>query len=172
LGHRRIAHIAGFMEVSRSVDRLEGYREAMYSSNLEPLVWLTPAAGLDETAGEMGLKDLLKSSTRPTAIFTANDLAAVGAIAQARRMGLEVPRDLSVVGCDDIPMSKHIEPSLTTVRYPFEEVGRLATEHLIRHIAGEAREDEPPPQIVLPLELIVRESTARANRDDNFSIPT
>jgi LacI family transcriptional regulator len=170
LGHRRIAHIAGFMEVSRSSDRLEGYREAMDSFNLEPLVWLTPAAGLDEAAGEMGLKELLKSSTRPTAIFTANDLAAVGVIAHARQLGLAVPRDLSVIGCDDIPMSKHIEPALTTVRYPFEAVGQLATGYLIRHIAGEAREDESPPQIALPLELIVRQSTA--NRDEKFSITT
>ena len=171
LGHRRIAHIAGFMEVSRSIDRLKGYREAMDSFSLDPLVWLTPAAGLDEEAGEIGLRELLKSYTKPTAIFTANDLAAVGVIAYARQIGLEVPRDLSVIGCDDIPMSKHIEPSLTTVRYPFEEVGRLGTEHLIRHIAGEARDDEPPPQIALPLELIVRQSTAGPRRDDNFSTP-
>ena len=172
LGHRRIAHIAGFMEVSRSIERLEGYREAMDSFNLDPLVSLTPAAGLDEAAGEMGLKDLFKCTAKPTAVFTANDLAAVGAIAHARQMGLEVPRDLSVIGCDDIPMSKHIEPSLTTLRYPFEQVGRLATEHLIRRIAGEAREDEPPPQILLPLELIVRQSTARPSRDANYATPS
>ena len=74
-----------------------------------------------------------------------------------------------MIGCDDIPMSKHIEPSLTTLRYPFEKVGRLATEHLIRRITGEAREDEPPPQILLPLELIVRQSTARPSRDANYA---
>jgi LacI family transcriptional regulator len=168
LGHRRIAHIAGFMEISRSADRLHGYREAMDSSGLDPMVWLTPAAGLDETAGEMGFIELLKSSQRPTAIFTANDLAAVGVIARARRIGLAVPRDLSVVGCDDIPMSKHIEPSLTTIRYPFHEVGRLSTEHLIRHIVGHAPADELPPQMALPLELIVRESTDVLRND---SIP-
>jgi LacI family transcriptional regulator len=161
LGHRRIAHIAGFMEVSRSVDRLQGYREAMDTFNLEPLVWLTPAAGLDEAAGEMGLMEMFKSTSKPTAVFTANDLAAVGAIAYARQMGLEVPRDLSVIGCDDIPMSRYTEPSLTTVRYPFEEVGRLATEHLIRHIGGEAREDQSPAQVAAPVELVVRRSTGR-----------
>jgi len=132
------------------------------------MVWLTPAAGLDETAGEMGFIELLKSSQRPTAIFTANDLAAVGVIARARRIGLAVPRDLSVIGCDDIPMSKHIEPSLTTIRYPFHEVGRLSTEHLIRHIVGHAPADELPPQMALPLELIVRESTDVPRND---SIP-
>ena len=66
LGHRRIAHIAGFMEVSRSIERLEGYREAMDSFNLDPLVSLTPAAGLDEAAGEMGLKNLFKCTAKPT----------------------------------------------------------------------------------------------------------
>jgi len=168
LGHRRIAHIAGFMEISRSADRLHGYREAMDSCGLDPMVWLTPAAGLDEAAGEMGFIELLKSSERPTAIFTANDLAAVGVIARARRIGLAVPRDLSVIGCDDIPMSKHIEPSLTTIRYPFHEVGRLSTEHLIRHIVGHAPADELPPQMALPFELIVRESTDVLRND---SIP-
>jgi LacI family transcriptional regulator len=149
------------MEVSRSAERLQGYREAMASHGLDPMVWFTPAAGLDETAGEMGLVELLKSPRRPTAIFAANDLAAVGVIAHARQIGVHVPGDLSVIGCDDIPMSKHIEPGLTTVRYPFHEVGRLATEHLIRYIAGTAGADESPPQVALPLELVVRESTSR-----------
>lgn len=158
LGHRRIAHIAGFLEISRSADRLNGYREAMESFSLEPMVWLTPAAGLDEVAGEMGLVELLKSPQRPTAIFAANDLAAVGVIASARHMGLEVPRDLSVIGCDDIPMSKYIEPSLTTVRYPFHEVGRRATEQLVGLIQGEFRGNEHRAQIVLPVELVPRGS--------------
>ena len=161
LGHRWIAHIAGFMEVSRSAERLQGYREAMASHGLDPMVWFTPAAGLDETAGEMGLVELLKSARRPTAIFAANDLAAVGVIAHARQMGLDVPGDLSVIGCDDIPLSKHIEPSLTTVGYPFHEVGRLSTEHLIRYITGTADADESPPHVSLPLDLVVRESTSR-----------
>ena len=161
LGHQRIAHIAGSTEISRTADRLNGYRDAMESFGLIESVWLAPPGGLDETAGERGLAQLLDrpKEQKPTAVFAANDLAALGVIAMARRMGLLVPEDLSVVGCDDIPMSRYVQPSLTTIRYPFDDMGRVAMQHLIQLINGDALPDQVLPQIALPVELVVREST-------------
>jgi DNA-binding LacI/PurR family transcriptional regulator len=160
LGHRRIAHIAGSSEVSRTADRVNGYREAVASFGLESLIWQAPAGGLDETAGETGLCEILKASQgkSPTAIFAANDLVALGAMAAARRLRIDIPRDLAMIGCDDVPMSRYAQPALTTIRYPFRDVGRLATEHLIRLIRGEAVARENPAQAVLPVELVIRES--------------
>jgi LacI family transcriptional regulator len=161
LGHRRIAHIAGSSEVSRAVDRLRGYKEAMESFGLESMIWSVPFGGVDETAGETGLGHFLNYSTeqRPTAIFAANDLAATGVIAKARQFGLQIPRDLSVIGCDDTPMSGYIVPKLTTIKYPFQDVARCAINNLVKLIRGQVGDNEAPVQLKLPLELVIREST-------------
>lgn len=84
----------------------------------------------------------------------------LGVIAKAHHLGLHVPGDLSVIGCDDTPMSAYMKPNLTTIRYPFDAVGRFATGHLIRLILGQVPHAEAPAQLVLPVELIVRESTS------------
>jgi LacI family transcriptional regulator len=162
LGHRRIAHIAGSTEVSRAADRLRGYNEAMESFGLESMIWSVPFGGLDETAGETGLVHLLDYSTeqRPTAIFAANDLAAVGVIAKARQFGLQIPRDLSVIGCDNTPMSGYMAPKLTTINYPFQDVARFAIDNLVKLILSQVGDNEAPVQVKLPVELITRESTA------------
>lgn len=105
LGHRRIAHIAGSLEFSRTAERLEGYRDAMRLANLPEIVWETSRSKLDEMTGEFGMTELFERplKVRPTAIFAANDLVALGALAVSRRLKLHVPKDLSIVGCDDIP---------------------------------------------------------------------
>ena len=161
LGHRRIAHIAGSTEVSRAADRLRGYKAAMESLGLASLIWSVPFGGLDETAGETGLVQLLdySSEQRPTAIFAANDLAAAGVIAKARQLGLQIPRDLSVIGCDDTPMSGYMAPKLTTIKYPFQDVARFAIDNLVKLILGQVGDNEAPVQLKLPVELIIREST-------------
>ncbi|HZR99844.1 MAG TPA: LacI family DNA-binding transcriptional regulator [Chloroflexota bacterium] len=162
LGHRRIAHIAGSVEVSRSAARLAGFREAMAAAGCSDEAWVAAAGDLDETAGEVGLARLLAlpPAQRPTAVFAANDLAALGAISAARRAGLRVPEDLSVVGSDDLPAGRHASPALTTVQVPVAAMGRLATELLVRRLRGEAAADAPPTRTILPVTLVVRGSTA------------
>ena len=142
LGHRKIAHIAGSEEISRTASRLAGYRETMQSLELPEIVHQIPTGGMDERAGEHALIELMKSSEgNPTAIFTANDLVALGVLAVAHRLGVHVPADLSVIGCDDVPLAKYVQPSLTTIRYPFYDVGRLATEQLIKLMSTQASSD-------------------------------
>jgi LacI family transcriptional regulator len=104
---------------------------------------------------------LLARSEPPTAIFAVNDQSALGVIAAAREHGLRVPRDLSVVGFDDIPMASQVHPPLTTIRQPFAQMGRAAVNTLLSQMEND---DSIAPRIVLPTELIVRQSTAPAPR--------
>jgi LacI family transcriptional regulator, repressor for deo operon, udp, cdd, tsx, nupC, and nupG len=97
---------------------------------------------------------------RPTAIFTANDEMAIGLIAGFHDHGVECPRDISVIGFDDITVAQNYAPALTTMRQPREELGRVATETLINILEGNDTPGEPV-HVVLPSELVVRQSTAR-----------
>jgi LacI family repressor for deo operon, udp, cdd, tsx, nupC, and nupG len=107
-------------------------------------------------AGEhfAGLKEM------PTAIFSANDEMAIGLIASLRRHGIECPRDVSIIGFDDISVSQNYAPALTTMRQPREQIGRIATETLINILEGN-RASPDPVRVVLQSELVVRESTAK-----------
>ena len=110
-------------------------------------------------AGQAAADHLLGLKERPTAVFAANDEMAIGFIAGARRHGVECPRDISVVGFDDISVSRNYAPALTTMRQPREEIGRIATETLI----SSSKEPAPgrgPIRVVLKSELVIRDSTA------------
>jgi LacI family repressor for deo operon, udp, cdd, tsx, nupC, and nupG len=112
------------------------------------------AAGLAAAEHFAGLAE------RPTAIFAGNDEMAIGLIAGFRRHGIECPRDVSIIGFDDIGVAANYAPALTTMRQPREEMGRIATETLLNIVTGNVASPEPV-RIVLRSELIVRESTAR-----------
>jgi LacI family transcriptional regulator len=162
LGHTRIACVSGSQQASRTAERLGGYRTALAELGLSENIWFAPVGGLDEASGEKALTDLLAgpSENRPTAIFAANDLGAIGVIKAARELGMRVPQDLSVIGCDDLPFSQYVEPPLTTLHYPCSEIGRAGMDLLIRQLSNEPISSQDERQIVLPLELIVRRSTA------------
>jgi LacI family transcriptional regulator len=101
-------------------------------------------------------KSLLALDPRPTAIFTGNDEMALGVFKVARDMGLEIPRDLSVVGYDDLPMASRVWPNLTTVRLPIRDMGRMAAERLLAPMRGLDPTALDQPE-VLP-SLVVRDS--------------
>jgi LacI family transcriptional regulator len=98
---------------------------------------------------------LLALPDPPTAIFASNDVSAFGVMDAARDHGLRIPEDISVVGFDDIPQAAHVHPGLTTVRQPLAQMGRLATQMLLRQIKDPEYTGE---RIELPTELIVRGS--------------
>jgi DNA-binding LacI/PurR family transcriptional regulator len=133
LGHRRIAHIVGEGEVGRI--RRAGHEAAMADAGLEPRCvdgdWTEPT-------GHRVAGDLLRSPDRPTAIFAANDLSAVGVLAAADDLGLRVPEDLSVVGYDDTWFARLQRLSLTTVDGHITEVGQVAGRALLDRIDGRA----------------------------------
>ena len=157
LGHRRIGIITGWMDVAGAQARLEGYKLALQKHNIPFDPSLVIEGDFTQSSGFSGTQMLLNSINPPTAIFPSNDNAAVGVIEAAKLAGLRVPQDLSVIGFDDVPLAAQLTPSLTTVRQPLEEVGRIATNMLLEAISNPKQE---VTNIILPNKLIIRDSTA------------
>ena len=156
LGHRRIAYIGHSSGYASERDRRLGYEAALRHAALaiEPDYILQADSSPESGAQAAALLDALRP--RPTAIFCYNDITALGVLAYARERGLRVPQDWSVVGFDDLFLSQHLHPPLTTVRQPMLEMGRLAAELLLGLIEG----GETPTRVQMPGELIVRQSTS------------
>lgn len=133
LGHRRIAHIQGPLKYQVSHDRYQGYCDALNEAGiaLDPML-IQEGDFMPQTGRSCANAFFdLPAEQRPTAIFAGSDYMAYGAIAAAEQRKLRVPEDIAVVGFDDNPSSAHMEPPLTTVRQPFYEMGRRATEILL-----------------------------------------
>ena len=171
LGHRRIAYLTGPADHSDDQDRLAGYRQALAEAGIpfDPAL-VVPGTGRAD-GGEQALPVLIDLHSPPTAAFCYNDMTAIGLIHAARQAGLSVPRDLAIVGFDDIPFALYIFPSLTTIAQPKLEMGRSAVEMMMALVAGGHPEgagavtgshDSPrsPRDIVVHGRLVVRESTA------------
>jgi len=156
LGHRRIAFIQGPSGTPTGARRLDGFRRAFESAGLSVDEGLLIPGDYTRDAGRAGMAALLGLEAPPTAVFCANDLIALGALQAAQLRGCRVPRDLSVVGFDDIDEAERALPPLTTVRQPPRRLGMVAAETLIERLEGRAE----PRRIVLEFSLVVRESTA------------
>ncbi|HEX7473409.1 MAG TPA: LacI family DNA-binding transcriptional regulator [Candidatus Limnocylindrales bacterium] len=158
LGHRRVGHIAGPQNTTTGVDRCEGYRAGVLAHGLadEPEL-VVEASAFSEEAGHRALGVMLAGPARPTAVFAANDLIAIGILQRLREIGARVPRDLSIVGFNDIPLAGLLEPALTTVRVPQLEMGVVGAHLLINRLEGRPIDDV---RVTLPTELVVRASTA------------
>jgi DNA-binding LacI/PurR family transcriptional regulator len=162
LGHRRVAFISGPLNLTSVQDRLIGYREALEEHGLEPDDRLVREGNFEARSGYSAAMTLLQGEPRPTAIFAANDRMAISVISAAIDLGLNVPRDLSVVGFDDTILASQIRPALTTVAVPAYEMGTSAVELLLSTLAGK----ECPQTVWLSAELIVRQSTGPAPGED------
>lgn len=163
LGHRRIASILGPLDHPYVQERRRGLREALREAGLEPDPGLEVETGFDETLVRRRTRELLAlpEDRRPTALFAYHDSAAFLVLDELRQAGVRVPQDVSVVGFNDIDAAAHVRPALTTVRQPFVDMGRQAARILLSALDNVAS-DEALARIVLPTELIVRESTASA----------
>jgi len=115
------------------------------------------AEAFSEAAGRRALATMLAGSARPTAVFAANDLIAIGMLQRLRQVGARVPQDLSIVGFNDIPLAGLLEPALTTVRVPQLEMGLAGTHLLIDRLEGRPIRDV---RLTLPTTLVIRASTA------------
>jgi LacI family transcriptional regulator len=157
LGHTRIGHVAGPQNSDTGRRRLDGYLRAMRAAGIEPAADWIAEASYDEAGGEPAPSRLLLASERPTALFVANIRAAIGTLAASRRLGLAVPRDLSLVGFHDAPVAMYLDPELTTVKMPLREMGSAAVESLLALLDGRRVENV---RVAAPPELLVRASTA------------
>jgi LacI family transcriptional regulator len=157
LGHRRIAFITGRSNVGATHTRLDGYRDALAAAGIVVDGSMIAQGDFLEARGHAAALELLALPDPPTAIFGSSDATAFGVLRAAREIGLAVPRDLSVVGFDDVPEASYVSPALTTVRQPLREMGREAVRQLLGLLAEPAR---PTARIVLETDLVVRHSTA------------
>lgn len=157
LGHRRIAAITGPEDMMCSLARVDGYRSAMNAANLPIDPDWVRFGDFHAIGGEAHARELIAGPDRPTAIFAGSDLQALGVIAAATSHGLSVPRDLSVVGYDDIALARWLSPQLTTVHQPLRRMGEEAARLVIRLAAGESVETL---RMDLATHLVVRGSTA------------
>lgn len=157
MGHRSIAMIAGETVYNdRARERLAGVREALAARGVALDSSRVLEAPYTFDAGGQAMHTLAGRKPTPTAVICGNDVLAIGAIAEARSLGIQVPADVSIVGFDDLQISSLITPALTTVRVPTRELGESAASHLLSRIAGETAN----PVRELAVELILRDSTA------------
>ncbi|MER2600268.1 MAG: LacI family DNA-binding transcriptional regulator [Caldilineales bacterium] len=160
-GHRRIGCITGPAQLSSSADRTNGYCRALAEAGIELSTDLILGGDFRHESGYQGVQRLLDQPNPPTAVFACNDLMAIGAISGAFNQGYVVPRDLSIIGFDGIPLTSFITPSLTTVAQPMYEMGGLAAVMLLERIRGS---QVAPIRQMLNTRLVVRRSTAPPNR--------
>ena len=158
LGHLRIAHLAGPLELSTGAVRQRAFREAMRAHHLDADEQRVTVARAYSIAEGARLADqLLRTKPAPTAILTANDLLALGAYEAAAALGHGIPADLSVTGYNDMPFVDRLTPPLTTVRIQHYEMGAQAARLLLQRLE---RPDAPAMSIQLGVQLVVRGSTA------------
>jgi len=169
LGHRQMGVAAGPAGLPTAEARMRGFADALTARGIE----LTPdrvvrAPSYTFEAGLAAGRELLAGHPAITAVYCANDLIALGVISAARESGRTVGRDLSVAGFDDIFISQLVSPALKTIRQQISQLGRQAAETAVAAIAGRT---DGPGRIVLPVQLVIRGSTARVPRLHNSARP-
>lgn len=160
LGHRRFIGLFGALETFNSRDRWRGFRDALQEAGIpETHLWTftTPYADEVDEANREAIRTVLRLPDRPTAIFAGGYYLALCVLQTLRQSGLRVPEEVSIIGFDDPPSATLLEPTLTTFRQPLEQLGVRAVQKLLELAKGNPPE---PRHEYLPIELIVRQSTA------------
>lgn len=160
LGHERVATITGPLDQAPAIDRLRGYKDALKEANLEVEDGLIYEGDFTEESGSKGIHKLLANF--PSAVFAANDLIAIGVLKELKEMNKKVPQDVALVGFDDIQASSAVEPPLTTISQPIDDLGRISVRYL-KKLIKRKQSSQPsggePIRKILDTELIVRSST-------------
>ncbi len=162
LGHKRLACLTNArLSYSAAVDRLQGFKDALAAAKLPVDYDLIRYGEFDPESGYFQMKYILDATPPPTAIFVASDVVAFGAMEAIRERGLRIPQDIALVGFDDVPVSRYIEPSLTTIQLPVVELARRACEMVVGLIHGE---QPAQSQVLLNADLVVRRSCGAPGR--------
>ena len=168
LGHKCIACIAGPSSITPSAERITGYKKALEEAGLFHDENLLIRGDYHAQSGMEITHSILKMNPRPTAIFALNDLMALGALRAATEAGYSIPRDLAVVGYDDLEIAHFMNPPLTTIAQPKKEIGTQAVNLLVDRISHKGH---PPTRLVLPPELIIRRSTKELDQSVASTAP-
>jgi len=159
LGHRNIGHITGPYNTTAALDRIKGYKKALLNYRIPFNKQYIGEGDFRIKGGYQVMNQFLQLTNSPTAVFTANDLLAVGAIEAIRENGYDVPADFSIVGFDDIRLASYLSPPLTTIRQPMVEMGSLAITKLLERIEHKLSHQN----ILIQPELIERKSCRKIN---------
>ncbi|CAM2984740.1 DNA-binding transcriptional regulator CytR [Vibrio rarus] len=156
LGHRRIGEISGPANAPLSSFRSQGFQQALRRAGLNIDLTNTAMGDFTFESGAIAFRKLMNVGSPPSAIFCHNDMMAIGAIKEAKNMGLRVPQDISFIGFDNIEFSEYCEPPLTTVSQPRYDIGYQATLMLFERLNGNEISSDSR---LLETELIIRQST-------------
>ncbi len=158
-GCRRIAHITALPEQNVYKDRLQGYKQALADHKMKFSEKDVIIGDLGMEAGREAADAILKMKSLPDGIFVANDNCAVGCMLALKSYGIKIPDDIAFVGFNNDPLSKVVEPKLTTINYSGYEIGEVAARHLINHLNGAFPINNT--NIILRSELMIRESSLK-----------
>jgi LacI family transcriptional regulator len=162
-GCKRIIHLGGNLLRNVYADRFKGYKQALKDYGIEfdqSLVFITD---LSEQSGTETAHRILSMKNRPDGVFTANDTSAVATICELQLSGIKIPYDIAVVGFNNEPISRVVQPNLTTIHYPAMEVGEIAASTLINKLNN--MQSANLSTIVLEHSLIIRKSSERKRTD-------
>lgn len=159
-GHRRIGLVCGRTAVNdRARERRRAYEDAMREAGISVDPDLVYERDFEFIEGRAAMRRMIETQERPTAVFCANDIQAIGALQECLDSGLKVPEDISIIGFDDLPVAEYTRPRLTTIHVPAKRMGHLAAERLFDWILN----GKVPSIDELAVRLTVRESTARCS---------
>lgn len=162
-GHKDIAIIEGKKEFKSTQNRKNGFMEALIHYNIPVHREYIIKGNFDMKSGYSAMNELINLDKVPTAVFCSNDDMAIGAIKAAFDNGLSVPKDISIVGFDDIAVSEYSTPSLTTVKRPIEDISIMGGKKIIDIINGESNKGE---KIFLKTKLVIRDSVLKLNENN------
>lgn len=165
MGHTRLAMLSGPSHVTNAVERLAGFRRALAKHKVTITPEYVQETRFDRDSGYRSALRLLNMLPRPTAIFAANDMVALGALLAVRELGLRCPKDVSIIGFDDLELGMFTDPALSSVHQSGYQMGATAARLLLERINGKKGR---PQQIVLPTELRIRNSVVHPN-DSNHT---
>jgi LacI family transcriptional regulator len=163
LGHRRIGHIAGEMKLISANQRLQGYKDGLAAAGIPLNQDLIEIGDYTTETAVVCARRLLSLPDRPTAIFAANDVSAMGVYQAAKELGLEIPGDLSVIGFDNLREADHMNPPLTTIDQSLEKMGTIAMEMIVTLVKGESLTMNHAGEgnlYKIPTQLVIRDSCA------------
>lgn len=155
LGHQRIAHVAGDMEIPTTHEQITGYKAALKKHKLKLDPALIYSKKSDYESGVLLTEKILALKNRPTAIFTANNLLTLGALETLHRHKVRIPKDMAIVGFDDVYWATSLNPALTAVKQFGYEMGQQAAELLYKRLSSP---QAPPTSLIIKPELMVRKS--------------
>lgn len=162
LGHRRIGMVTGPLQAMVSMERRDGYKQAILEAGLPLHNELIIEGDFTEEGGRAAMAQLLSRDPQPTAAFISSDTMAIGALRAIREAGLRVPEDIALASFDDMPIASYVNPTLTTVRQPMFELGATAAKLLVGMIEG----GQPTiSRTILPTTMIVRQSSGGVRSD-------